>query len=85
MTRPMGRPLLGAVSGLGATVAMSGVMLAALRLIGKQPPEQIVETGVEVAGVPEPDQPEPVTTQGRYLAHHRCLLLTAGVGPVRAR
>jgi uncharacterized membrane protein YagU involved in acid resistance len=69
MTRPMGRALLGAVSGFGATVAMSGVMLAARRLIGRQPPEQIVETSLDVAGVPEPDEVEPVINTLAVVAH----------------
>jgi len=69
MTAPIGRALRGAVCGLGATLAMSGVMLATQRMIGKQPPQRIVETGMEAAGVPDPDRVEPATSALAVAAH----------------
>ena len=70
-TGPVGRALLGAGSGLGATVAMSGVMLAAqwAGLVDEQPPERVVEAGLEAAGVPDPDRVEPATTALAVVAH----------------
>ena len=66
---PVARALLGAVAGFGATVAMSGVMLTTQRLIGQQPPKQIVETGLEVGGVADPDRVEPGTNALAAVAH----------------
>jgi hypothetical protein len=69
MGRPVERALLGAVSGLGATVVMSGVMLATQRLVGQQPPKRIVETGLKATGVPDPDRVEPATNALAVVAH----------------
>jgi hypothetical protein len=71
MRGPLGRALVGAVSGFGATVAMSGVMLGGQRLglIGGQPPERAVESSLEAAGLAEPDRFEAATNALAVVAH----------------
>jgi hypothetical protein len=67
--RLVGRALLGAVSGFGATLAMSAVMLATPRLLGRQPPRQIVEAGMKAAGASGPERVEPATNALAVVAH----------------
>lgn len=69
LIRPVGRGLVGAASGLGATVAMSGVMLATQRLVGTQPPKRIVEAALEAVGVRDLDPIEPATNALAVVAH----------------
>lgn len=69
-------PLLrGPLAGTVATVPMSAVMLAASRLVGRQPPEAIARSAVQAATGEQP--PEPVAGLLSSLAH---LGFGAGVG-----
>lgn len=77
----------GALAGLGATVAMSAVMLAGrkLGLTGKMPPERITEAGLRVLRVRTSERTEDALTTIAHLGYGTGVGLLFSVGARAAR